>query len=89
MATSGFSMQSVTMTFPRPILTHRVTYDESMSLSHPYSDRYMLTYLITFRLPSTTGVTSVRGVFHPAYLSGKVVLTRIENQGKVLCMGSS
>jgi hypothetical protein len=39
--------------------------------------------------PVHRGVTGVRGVFHPASLSDKAVLTRIETQRKVLRMTGS
>ena len=71
MATSGVSKQLVTTEVrPLPRVNDAVT-----SLRHRYSDRYMLTYLITFRLPSTSGVTGVRGVFRPASVLGKAVQT--------------
>ncbi len=80
----------VTMTFPRP--TESDAHPEALtSLRHRYSERYMLTYFITFRLPSTSGTTAVRKVLHPTSLSGKIVLTVIEKQrlGKVFSMASS
>jgi hypothetical protein len=49
----------------------------------------MLTWFITSRQPSTSGVTDIRRVFHPASLSGKTVLTGIEKQQTVHRMANS